>query len=149
VTPAKGEVRAVGILESFSWAGGVGDPICLSMYVSQDNATFLRTARPSKSTSIQKLGFWVGKYEEETKQWFEQAHPAAPAILNAQLNAHGAVDTRLHIADVGTKISPNNDVSLYQVYLEIVPAPNMVQQVMMAQSRTSKVVLDWGLKMGK
>src|SRR5215510_1929483 len=36
VTPAK--LTVAGIIESFSWNGGVGDPISISAYVSSENA---------------------------------------------------------------------------------------------------------------
>jgi hypothetical protein len=37
----KTKIKCVGILESFSFGGGVGDPLCLSAYISAKNAQVL------------------------------------------------------------------------------------------------------------
>src|SRR5689334_21959507 len=42
VTPQKPPlkvVKVVGVIERFAWEGGVGDPIKIDFYVSQENAT--------------------------------------------------------------------------------------------------------------
>jgi hypothetical protein len=32
-----GKMKATGVIESFTFGGGVGDPICISAYVSAEN----------------------------------------------------------------------------------------------------------------
>ena len=149
VAPVNGQVHVVGVLENWSWAGGVGDPICFSMYVSPANAHLLKSALATglKSSAIRQLGFWIGKHDEESRQWFEEAYPAA-ATISAQLNAHGPMDVRLHVADVSTRVAPTIDIPLYQVYFEIVPAANTMVRLNMASSPTAKVTVGWGLVVG-
>jgi hypothetical protein len=101
-----------------------------------------------KSTAIQKLSWWIAKYDEEMKQWFEECFPKGVDTVTCQLNAHGETDTRLHIADVATKIMPTIDVNVYQVYMEIVPAAQQMFGIQMATSPGTNVVVSYGLVVG-
>jgi len=67
------KVTVVGVIENFSWGGGVGDPICISAYVSAENAQQIQAKQQTtlKDTKIKKLAWWICNYDEETKQWFE------------------------------------------------------------------------------
>ena len=38
----RGKATVVGVIEHFSWAGGVGDPISISAYISAENAQVLQ-----------------------------------------------------------------------------------------------------------
>lgn len=148
LTDAKANV--VGVIENFSWAGGVGDPIAISCYMSAENATQLKALKQLtlKTTSISELGWWIANFDEETKAWFEEAHPMAPLKVTAQLNAPGKNDIRFHVADEPVKIAPNIDVNVYNVYFEVVPAANQVASLKFATSATKNVVKHWGLIVG-
>jgi len=53
-----GKVTCVGVIENFSYAGGVGDPLCISAYISEQNAEVI--AAKLKTTLdtnvVKKLG---------------------------------------------------------------------------------------------
>ncbi len=42
LTITEDKVKCVGVLENISWNGGVGDPICISAYVSSENAMLIK-----------------------------------------------------------------------------------------------------------
>lgn len=142
--------KVVGILENWSWNGGVGDPISLSMYMSQENATKIKALQQMtlKTTTIKKLGYWIANFDEEVKKWFEEAYPKAPDALTGQLNAPGKTDIRLAVANDPVKVAPNIDVNVYNVYMEIVPAANQQHTLHIANSDQKKVVKGWGLVVG-
>jgi hypothetical protein len=143
---AGSQLKVVGVLENFSWAGGVGDPISFSWYMSQENAQTLKTLQKAslKTLSISALGFWLASYDQDTKVWFEQAYPVSPPRLTAQVNAPTPKDIRLHVADTAVKVPPNVDV--YQVTLEVVPTAN--HRLSVAPSPKAKVAKNWGLVVG-
>ncbi|MBK9265477.1 MAG: hypothetical protein IPM54_37535 [Polyangiaceae bacterium] len=145
-----GVCKVVGVLEHFSWGGGVGDPISVSMYVSQENATQIKALQQLtlKTTTIKKLGWWIANYDEEVKKWFEEAFPKAPQEITGQINAPGKNDIRLHVASDPEKVAPNIDVNVYNVNIEIVPAANKQHTLHFANSDQKKVVKAWGLVVG-
>lgn len=150
-TTTMAKVKVVGILESFSWGGGVGDPITMSAYVSQQNANQLQVKQQTtlKNTVVKNLAWWIINYDEENKEWFEEAHPAkASETVIGQLNAPGKTDVRLAIASEATKVAPNIDVNVYNVYFEVVPAANMAYDLKFASSSKMKFIKGWGLKIG-
>jgi hypothetical protein len=135
----------VGVIEKFSWAGGVGDPIRIDAWVSQQNATQLKALQQTtlKTTAISALGFWIGDYDQETKVWFEQAYPAAPAKVGAQLKPSG-----LNVDLSPTPVKAGIDVNVYKISLEIVPAANQASTLQFATSSKAKVAKSWGLVVG-
>src|SRR5215831_17730925 len=83
----------IGIIDSFSFGGGVGDPICISAYVSTELANQLKAKQKASlpTTVISQLGWWVVNYDVEEKGWFEEAYPkgntASPTgFVAGQLN---------------------------------------------------------------
>lgn len=145
-----GKVTVTAILENVSWLGGVGDPFTFSCYMSSENANLLRTLKQMtlKTTGISAVGWWVANYDPETKVWFEEHYPKAPAKIAAQLNAVGKNDIRLFIADEPVKVAPNIEVNVYNVYFEIVPAANQTAAILAAAGPGKNVVLPWGLRVG-
>ncbi|MFT3765621.1 MAG: hypothetical protein QM820_08915 [Minicystis sp.] len=145
-----GSAKVVGVIEHFSWSGGVGDPISISLYVSQENASQIKALQQLtlKTTTIKTLGWWLADFDEETKQWFEQANPLAPTTVTGQINAPGKNDIRLHVASDPEKVAANIDVNVYNVHIEIVPAANKQHTLHFANSATKKVVKSWGLVVG-
>ena len=149
------QVTVAGVIESFSWGGGVGDPICISAYISTNNANQVKSkmATTLATTKVTKLAWWIVNYDEENKVWFEEAFPlgdpkGTAGIVTGQLNAPGKTDIRMHVSDDATKIAPNIDVNVYNCFFEIVPAANTSFDLSFAKSAQNKVVNGWGLTVG-
>ena len=144
------KVTVVGLIAHFSFAGGVGDPICISAYISAENQAQLKGKLQTTlaSTIIKQISWWIVNFDEEVKVWFEEAYPKDPAILAAQVNAANKTDIRLHVSDEPTKIAANIDVNVYNMYIEIVPAANSTYALQFASSSKTPYVRNWGLKVG-
>jgi hypothetical protein len=78
---------------------------------------------------------------------FEESYPKDPLTVTGQVNASGS-DVRITIADDPTKVAPNIDVNVYNVYFEVVPAANTTYSLHFATSIQTKYVRNWGLKVG-
>jgi hypothetical protein len=148
-------LNCIGIIESFSFAGGVGDPICISAYVSSEFANQLKAKQKAslETTVIKKLGWWVVNYDVDDKSWFEEAFPkgntdSGDGMVMGQLNASGGKDVRLSIADAPTLIAPNLDVQVFNIYFEIVPASDTTYALAFRQGKTKAFVKGWGLQVG-
>ncbi|HTN88143.1 MAG TPA: hypothetical protein VL242_30895 [Sorangium sp.] len=145
------KATVVGVLESFSWGGGVGDPLTFSAYLSQENANQIQIKQQTtlKNTVIKDLAWWIVNYDEELKEWFEECHPAkGNETIIGQLNAPGKTDIRLAVASEPVKVAPNIDVNVYNVYFEVVPAANLAYDIKLATSSKKKFIKGWGLKVG-
>lgn len=143
------KVDVVGVIDNLSWGGGVGDPICISAYVSQQTAQQIQVKQQAtlKSTAVSSLVWWIGNYDEEMKKWFEEAHPIADTGITGQINAQGS-DVRLAVANEPTKVASNIDVNVFSLYFEVVPAADATYDLHFATSNTMKFVKAWGLKIG-
>lgn len=148
-------LNCVGIIESFSFAGGVGDPICISAYVSSEFANQLKAKQKAslETTVIKKLGWWIVNYDVDDKSWFEEGFPkgntdSGDGFVMGQLNASGGKDVRLSIADAPTLISPNLDIQVFNIYFEIVPASDTTYALAFRQGKTKAFVKGWGLQVG-
>lgn len=142
--------KCVGIIEAYNFEGGVGDAICISAYISAESGAILKGKMQSTLTStlIKKLGWWIVNFDEDKKVWYEEAYPKTPDIVQGQLNAPGGKDIRLHVADDPTKVHPNIDVNVYNLYFEVVPAANNLFTLQFATSSTTPFMKNWGLKVG-
>ena len=120
------KITCVGVLESFSWEGGVGDPLCLSSYISAENAEVLsaKTKSALDTTIISELAWWIVNFDEENKVWYEEAYPLDPTIAGGQLNAPGGQDVRMTVGTQAMKVAPNIDINVYNLYFEVIPAAN-------------------------
>jgi hypothetical protein len=148
-------LNCVGIIESFTFAGGVGDPICISAYVSSEFANQLKAKQKAslETTVIKKLGWWVVNYDVDDKSWFEEAFPkgntdSGDGFVMGQLNASAGKDVRLSIAEAPTLIAPNLDVQVFNIYFEIVPASDTTYALAFRQGKTKAFVKGWGLQVG-
>lgn len=148
-------LNCVGIIESFTFAGGVGDPICVSAYVSSEFANQLKAKQKAslETTVIKKLGWWVVNYDVDDKSWFEEAFPkgntdSGDGFVMGQLNASSGKDVRLSIAEAPTLIAPNLDVQVFNIYFEIVPASDTTYALAFRQGKTKAFVKGWGLQVG-
>jgi len=146
----KGKATVTGVIESYSWGGGVGDPICISSYISSENAQILQAKMKGTldTTMVKKLAWWVCNFDEENKVWFEEAYPKDPTAVTGQLNAPGGADIRLHVAAEPTKIAPNIDINVYNLYFEVIPAANSTFALHFATSGKTNFVKNWGLQVG-
>lgn len=143
-------MTTTAVIESFSFGGGVGDPLCFSAYISAENGQTLKAKMQGSlaTTKVTKLAWWMVNFDEENKAWFEESYPKEPATITGQLNATAAGDVRITIADEPTKVAPNIDVNVYNVYFEVVPAANATYAMHFATSIQTKYVRNWGLKVG-
>ena len=145
-----GKVTCVGVIDQFSFGGGVGDPLCISAYISAQNAEVLAAKMKTTidTSVIKKLGWWICNFDEENKVWYEEAFPIDPTVVTGQINAPGGKDLRLQVAQEPTKVAPNVDVNVYNFYFEMVPAANTTFAFHFATSSKTKYVRNWGLKIG-
>jgi hypothetical protein len=83
------KVTVVGVLDHFSFGGGVGDPLTISAYISAENAQVLSAKMKTTldTTIVSKLAWWIVNFDEENKIWFEEAYPKDPTTVKGQLNA--------------------------------------------------------------
>lgn len=145
----RGKATVVGVIESFSWAGGVGDPIAISAYISAENAQILQAKMKGTldTNVIKKLAWWICNFDAENKVWFEEAYPKDPTTLQGQLNASGS-DVRLAVASEATRIAANVQVNVYNLQFEVIPAANSTFALHFATSGKTNFVKNWGLKVG-
>ena len=142
--------KVVGVLDQFNWAGGVGDPIRLEFYVSQENAMQIMALqqRALKTTDIKALGWWIADYDQEDKKWFEQAHPVSiTGAITGHIN--GKDNSELEVDLNPTLVKTNVDVNVYKVKLAVVPAGNYKYNLHFASSNDQKVIRSWGVLIGK
>lgn len=144
--PVKGDrVPVVGVLERFSWAGGIGDVIRVNFYASQENAALLRALqqRTLQTAVVKKLSWWIADYDQETKAWFEQSYPLSPpsGILA------GKDKPALEVAPTPAQVR-SIDTDIYNVYFEVEPAANQAYDFHFADSATKQIVKSWGLRVG-
>ena len=130
--------KVVGVIENFTWAGGVTDAITFQFDVSQANATALKAVASSMpTTSVQSIGWWIGDYDEETKAWFEAAKPSSSPTLKAVIQG-SLTQPALSAPAVGS-------VNVYKVSIKIVPQAHQSSTLSFANSSTQKVTKIWGL----
>jgi hypothetical protein len=144
----------IGVIDHFSFAGGAGDPIGISAYISTEFASQLKAKQKASLTTtiVTKLAWWVVNYDVEEKAWYEEAYPigttaAKNELVAGQLNATGG-NIALQIAEEPTKIASNIDVQVFQLYFEIVPGSDQTYALNFAQGKTKSFVKGWGLQVG-
>ena len=137
-----------GVIERFSWAGGAGDPISLVFYVSQQNATQIKAVQQSalRSTAVKQLAWWIGAYDQEARQWFEQAYPIHSSVAAVVAGgAHPSLDVDL----APTSVKDGIDVNVCKIGLAVVPSPNQANVLRFAASSNKSVLKAWGLVVGQ
>lgn len=147
VTIKEEKATVVGIIESLDYGGGVGDPYCFNVYISGANSTKLNSALQNTldKTGISAIDFWVGNFDEEAKQWYDECHPAKKGEMKGMFNAEGKA-VKCQVAAEGVKVQNNIDVKVYAWYFEIVPAANVLTDTSFAVGLSKKSVRHWGLK---
>jgi len=141
--------KVVGVIERFSWAGGVGDAIEIDFFASQENAVQIKTLQQSvlKTTTINALQWWIADYDQERKLWFEQAYILSPdkfitGIITGKENPN--LDAILDPVPVKDGI----DVNVYSIKVKVAPAANKAYQLQFQNSAYKPLVKQWGLQVG-
>jgi hypothetical protein len=139
--------KVVGVIETFVWPGGAGDPIAIRFYVSQQNAALLKalTTAALRSTSIQSIGWWIGDYGQTSKGWFEEAQPASAPTLKAIIQGSPA-QPMLNVVLTPVKAASAIDVNVYAVSVEILPPPHLISKLSFATAPGKLVTKTWGLQ---
>jgi len=142
--------ECTAVIDSFSFDGGVGDPLKISCYISAENAEMLQGKLKTTLTTnkVSKLSWWIVDFDEENKAWFEECYPKEPVEVNGQLNAAADGKNSITVATIATKIAPTLDLNVYNLYFEVVPAASATFTFHMATSSKTKAVRNWGLKIG-
>jgi len=145
VAIAAEKVKAVGIIESVEYGGGVGDAYCFHVRISGNNKQKLAAAMKNTfdKTSIDVLKFWIGNFDEEEKGWYEELYPKADD-MKGMLNAQGG-DLKIRLGEEGVKVHTNVDVKVFDWYFEIVPAANILTDIHFGFGVKKSAVKHWGL----
>jgi hypothetical protein len=146
VTGGKPEVMSViGVLEKFTWAGGVGDPLMLDFYVSQENASQLKMLQQTvlNNLAVKAANLNIIDYDQEVKTWFTAFNSGQ---LTGTITNKGNPQLDVDLNPVAVK--DGVDVNVYKVNISISPAANKVYPLQLATSSTKPVVKSWGLVVG-
>jgi hypothetical protein len=137
----------VGVIGNFAWAGGIGDPLKIDMYVSQENAVQLKTLQQTAltTTKVTALDYSVIDYDQETKQWFIQAAPQSPPLSGI---VPGGQNPELNVDLTPVPVKAGIDVNVYKVSVQIAPGANQAYGLTFANSSTKPVIKAWGLVTG-
>jgi hypothetical protein len=137
----------VGVIAQFEWAGAVGDPLKIDMYVSQENAAQLKVLQQQalKTTKVTALNFSIINYDQETKQWFTQAAPQNPPLSGI---VPGGQNPELNVDLTPVPVKEGIEVNVYQVSVQIAPGANQAYTLTFANSSAKPVVKAWGLVTG-
>ena len=142
-----GVAKVVGVIEKFEWNGGIGDPIKLEFYVSQENATQIKALQQQslQTTKVDALAWWLADYDQEVKKWFEQAYPIGGSITGI---ITGKENPELDVDLNPVPVKDGIDVNVYKVTMAVVPAANKQYTLHFANSDQKKVIKAWGLVVG-
>jgi hypothetical protein len=143
---AVGSAKVVGVMEKFSWNGGVGDAITLSFYVSRTTATQIKSLQQTSTnnTRISSLAWWIADYDPQAKMWFEQAYPLSGSISGI-LQGAGAPALNVDLSPGSAQASA---MQIYKVALTVGPAANLSYSLQFANTLNAKVIKSWGLVVG-
>jgi len=141
--------NVVGVIETLSWSGGVGDAISIDFYVSQENAVQIKALQQAtlKTTAINNFGFWIIDYDQVAKKWFEEFYPLSPPKISGLVagNSNPALSVDLTPVPVANGI----DVNVYKISIQVIPAANQQQTFSTATtSSAAATVKSWGLVVG-
>jgi hypothetical protein len=150
MTPPKAGTPAVklvaGILEKFSWAGGINDPLNLDFYASQENAFQIKALQQTslRNLAVKAANSTVIDYDQETKAWFTAFAPVQQ--LSGIIT--GKEDPQLDVDLNPVLVKDGIDVNVYKITIAISPAANHVYTLKFATSSARSVVKSWGLTSG-
>lgn len=146
--PVHHTVQVVGVLEKFTWAGGVGDPIEIDFWTSQENAFQIKALQQTtlKDTRIESFGFWIADYDQESRQWYEKAYPLGSGQLTGVVS--NRENPELNVDLRGAPAKDGIDVMVYRISLKLAPGANQQYALSFANSSSQHVAKPWGLVVG-
>jgi hypothetical protein len=138
---------AFGVIETFEWEGGTGDPLKIEMYVSQENATQLKALQQSAltTTKVSALDYQIIDYDQETKQWFTQSAPEKQPLSGI---VAGKENSGLNVDLTPVPVIEGIDLNVFKVSVQITPAANQAYALTFANSSAKPVTKQWGLVVG-
>ena len=141
------DMTVVGVIAQFEWNGGVGNPLEIEMYVSQENAVQLKTVQQStlKNTTVTALNYLILDYDQEVKQWFTQAAPAQPPLTGI---VAGGSNPELNVDMTPVAAKSGLEVSVFKVMVQVAPPANKAYALTFANSANMPVAKAWGLVVG-
>ncbi len=137
----------IGIVEKFSWPGGVGDPIAIEFYVSKENAMLIKAVTSSAltTTRVDSIAWWICNYDQETKAWYEAAYPSHPTDLKGIIQG-GSANPMLNVDMTPVSLEGLNGVAnVYKVTLGVLPPPHEAFTLLFANSSAKSMTKNWGL----
>jgi hypothetical protein len=140
------EITMVGVIAQFEWNGGVGDPLEIQMYVSQENAAQLKMLQQAtlKTPTVSALNYLILDYDPELKRWFTQAAPQQPPLSGT---VPGGQNPELNVDVTPVPVKDGIDVYVYKVTVQIAPAANKASVLTFANA-TTPMAKAWGLVVG-
>jgi len=142
--------NVVGVIEKFTWRGGICDAITIDFFVSQENAVKIKSIVQAalRSTQVTTLAWWICAYDDETKLWFEQAYPD-PAKKGVTGHINGRTKPILEAHLTPTKVGDNIDTNVYRAKISIVPIGEGTFNMCFAASPGKPVIRSWGVNLGQ
>ena len=136
-------IECVGLIESFCFEGGEGDPIRFRSYVSKGAAAEIRAklARPLTNTTA-KLSWYIVDFDTESKLWFEAAYVKSPKEAAANIDSTGG-DLQMFIENQATNISEQLDIGVYAFEFQVVPAESKQTTLEFATGPRKRLVKTW------
>jgi len=135
--------NVVGVIKTWSWNGGTNDPLTIDFFVSEATAETLKLFQQNGTTNlvVGSLGWWIGKYDQEIKKWFEGAYPQSSPTVAGILPATSSLAVNL----TPVPLDANPNVNVYEVSITVAPTPHQTYGLLFASSATGpQQVKTWG-----
>jgi len=147
-TTQLGKATVLGVIEKLSWPGGAGNPITIDFWVSQENATQIKAIQQSTLTTskITALEWWIAAFDQETKQWYEQAYPLDPVTVTGLVVP--AENPEINVDLAGAPAIDGVDAMVYKISIQIGPGANNQFTLQFANSSNKPQAKSWGLVVG-
>jgi len=144
-----GKMSVVGVIEQFSWNGGVGDPLVCDFWVSQFNASHLKTAQQATltSTRVQQFAWWIIDHDPESKKWYEKSFPIGPQWVTGHVVPKDNPDLDVNL--IGESFKDGIEAYGYKIHMQLGPAADQQYQLQFANSATLSAVKNWGMIIGE
>ncbi len=138
----------VGVIETFSWNGGVTDPIQIDFFVSQETAKQIEVLLSTglHSLDVTSFGYYTENYDPTTQTWYSEAFPLNPVNLQGVI-ASSASNPLLSVVPQGEPIKVGSGIDVYKVSIKFLPAVHS-STLYIASSATERVAAAWGITVG-
>jgi hypothetical protein len=149
IQPITGDaITVVGVVENFSWGGGVGDVLHIEFYASQENATQIKPLQQMalRNPIVNNLAWWIADWDPETKAWYEKSYPMSPSTISGTIQ--GEDNPTLDVDLTGAPVKDGIDVMVYKIAINVAPATNQQYTLHFANSASKTLAKPWGLQVG-